>query len=676
MTQTNNIVAKAAVAFVAVAMAFSLVAPAAQAQDVSSMSLEQLIALVNSLQTQLSGSPTTTSTCSYTFTRSLGQGTSGADVMNLQKFLNSDPDLVVSLSGAGSPGMETSFYGPATAAAVSKFQTKYSADVLVPVGLTSPTGYFGPSSMAKANKLCDGSTTPTGPGTGTGTGGLQGGAGSIDDADFISSLNNEDVGEGQDDVEVMGLEIEADDSSDLRLVAVRVELEHDVANSESGSDDLDDYAEEVTIWFGGKQVGSVDVDDMSESNDIWSKTVTLDSGAIIRGGDVEDLVVAITALNNIDSTDLSNNKWSVKIDSVRYEDAQGAVVTDTSTGDIDTYRTFEFASFSDANDVELSINESNDNPDSGTFQAEDSGDEVTLVIGEFEVEGSDVELKELRVEIDPTSSSTEDIASEFLLMIDGEEVSSVDADDATTSASETDGSAATYVFEDIDTVLEEGETVEFSVVVVLNEVGVDFPEGDSLRATITADATNVDAEDESGDDLENAEIKGGITGNLIAFASEGIMVKMTNSSASQVLGLDSTSADDQGKYVVEFEVTAFEETAYIELDAASSTNANSSDVGVAFSIENTSNATVAAGTNSAVLERLSGGSTAANNTIRINAGQTAKFRLTVYYDAAATGIYRVQMNEVGYAATAIAATAAEATTPEADFQSESVQVQN
>src|SRR5690606_35153116 len=118
---------------------------------------------------------------------------------------------------------------------------------------------------------------------------------------------------------------------------------------------------------------------------------------------------------------------------------------------------------------------------------------------------------------------------------------------------------------------------------------------------------------------------------------------------------------------------AFEETAYVELDAASSTNASSSDVGVAYSIEDTSNTTIYTGTRNAVLERVSGG-TLSGNFVRINDGQTAKFRLTVYFDAATTGIYRVQMNEVGYAATAVEATHSEALAPAADFQSESVQV--
>lgn len=663
MTTTQNFAAKAAVAFVAIAMAFTLVAPSAKAQDVSSMSLEQLVALVNQLQAQLSGSVSTSSTCSYTFTRSLGQGSTGADVMNLQKFLNSDPDLVVSLSGAGSPGMETSFYGPATAAAVSKFQTKYSASVLVPVGLSTPTGYFGPSSMAKANALCDGTTTPTGPGSSTGD--LEGGAGSLDDADFISSLNNEDVGEDQEDVEVAGLELEADSNSDLRIVAVSVEF------SDAGNDvDFDDVASEVSIWFEGENVGSVEVDDMNDSNDKWSQTITLDNGAIIRSGDVADLVVAVTAQNNLDSTDITNGAWSVSFESVRYVDAMGAVITDSSTGDIGTEtRSFEFATFASANDVELSINEASNNPSAGTVEVEDSGDEATLLIGELEAEGSDIELKELRVEINPTSSSTEDIASEFLLMIGGEEVSSVDAADATTASSSIDGEASIYVFEDIDTVIEEGDTVEFEVVAVLNEVGTDFPEGDSLTATVTANATNVEAEDEAGEDLTNSEIKGGASGELISLRSEGVSIALDSASANSTT-VDPV-ASSYGTFKMTVEVTAVGETMYIPETSSSTVNT----VGANWDLQDSTGASYASGTSTHSFQHVSGGAFSGSY-VRINDGQTATFELTVTLDPAAAGQYRLVLDGIGYNTSAIAPTEFEAALPVTDFRTGTTNILN
>ena len=92
--------------------------------------------------------------CSYVWTRDLGQGAQGADVMNLQKFLNMNANTRVALSGVGSAGQETSYYGPLTAAAVSKFQSKHASQILTPLSLTQPTGYFGGSSRAQSRVLC------------------------------------------------------------------------------------------------------------------------------------------------------------------------------------------------------------------------------------------------------------------------------------------------------------------------------------------------------------------------------------------------------------------------------------------------------------------------------------------------------------------------------------------
>ncbi|OGC87682.1 hypothetical protein A3D70_01230 [Candidatus Adlerbacteria bacterium RIFCSPHIGHO2_02_FULL_54_18] len=75
------------------------------------------------------------------FVRNLELGMSGADVKALQVYLNTH-GYVVSSSGPGSPGNETSKFGGATKAALIKFQKA--------MGITPAVGYFGPKTRAAA----------------------------------------------------------------------------------------------------------------------------------------------------------------------------------------------------------------------------------------------------------------------------------------------------------------------------------------------------------------------------------------------------------------------------------------------------------------------------------------------------------------------------------------------
>ena len=177
MTNTLS-TSKFVAALVAVVMFFSLVfalpAKAATAEELQAQ-IQSLLATIASLQAQLSGMSGGTTTggssaaCGFTFTENHKMGDRGGEVMNIQKFLNTDPATQVAATGAGSPGNETSYFGPATKAAVKKFQAKYASDILAPVGLTNPTGFWGPSSIAKANALSQASCSSTGTGSGTGS---------------------------------------------------------------------------------------------------------------------------------------------------------------------------------------------------------------------------------------------------------------------------------------------------------------------------------------------------------------------------------------------------------------------------------------------------------------------------------------------------------------------------
>lgn len=129
--------------------------------------IADLLALISSLSSQLAalqGGTTTISGCTITsFDRALKTGMSGDDVKCLQIVLNTDSATQVASSGVGSPGNETSYFGPLTTGAVIKFQEKYTSEILATYGLTSGTGYVGTTTRAKLNTLLG-----TGAGTGTG----------------------------------------------------------------------------------------------------------------------------------------------------------------------------------------------------------------------------------------------------------------------------------------------------------------------------------------------------------------------------------------------------------------------------------------------------------------------------------------------------------------------------
>jgi peptidoglycan hydrolase-like protein with peptidoglycan-binding domain len=75
--------------------------------------------------------------------QNLRLGSRGLQVRELQKILNLDPETRLAASGPGSPGKETDYFGPITYSAVLRFQQKYSAEILTPIGLKAPTGFVG-----------------------------------------------------------------------------------------------------------------------------------------------------------------------------------------------------------------------------------------------------------------------------------------------------------------------------------------------------------------------------------------------------------------------------------------------------------------------------------------------------------------------------------------------------
>lgn len=115
--------------------------------------IAELSAMIAAMQAAQQTTPVTPVATGYTFSRNLKKGDTGADVLELQKLLNTNVATQVAATGVGSAGEETEYFGSLTKAAVVNFQDLYADEVLTPIGLTTGTGYVGTMTLAKLNAL-------------------------------------------------------------------------------------------------------------------------------------------------------------------------------------------------------------------------------------------------------------------------------------------------------------------------------------------------------------------------------------------------------------------------------------------------------------------------------------------------------------------------------------------
>nr|MBP9738811.1 hypothetical protein [Candidatus Saccharibacteria bacterium] len=530
------------------------------------------------------------------------------------------------------------------------------------------------SSMAKANALCKGGSN----GGGTTGGALEGGAGTLDEAQFMGSLNNEEVGEGEEDVEVAGLSIKPD-NSDIEITAVDVDFD----KGASGNSNFYKYADEVSIWLDGEEVARVDADEFDRDNG-YSKTISLDAGAIIRDGEDGELVVAVSGANNIDSDDVSDS-WIVGFDSIRYKDAQGAYITDSSTDNIgsgteDTTvdtdeRQFTFEDFATASDMEFKVRTGDSAINTARTIEVSSTTKMTdeaILSFSVEIEGnSDINLDEMTVDATTTKTTLSNVIAAASLYMDGESVGS----ESITSTMSTNAEIA---FNDLDITLEAGETYEFEVRVDFQKATGSFVTGTTIDADVSSsdvdDTTKWVVEDENGDTVAATDRTGSSSADAHTLVTTGANVKISGASATQISDSNSTAAS-YGQYTVDVEITAVGDDVYVLQTAASSSAALTSS-GAQYIFENSSNAqAVTASTTSATLTYKSGG-TVDGSSIRIDEGQTAVFELVATFDPTTAGQYGLRVTGIGYGTTNSGTGSSQTATPASDFRTGKVYVSN
>ncbi len=81
--------------------------------------------------------------CAFKYTGVFRIGYISADVRTLQRILNRSSDTAVAIKGAGSPGLETTYFGAKTNAALTKFRKKYGISANTPISRKKLTEVCG-----------------------------------------------------------------------------------------------------------------------------------------------------------------------------------------------------------------------------------------------------------------------------------------------------------------------------------------------------------------------------------------------------------------------------------------------------------------------------------------------------------------------------------------------------
>lgn len=510
--------------FTAIALTLALaltVAPAVNAVDLESMTVDELQALLVQLQAQLAEMTGTTPAVSgdlpaacagISFTRNLALGTTGTDVKCLQAMLNMDPETQLAASGVGSAGQETEYFGSLTRAAVIKFQNKYASEILTPIGLTAGTGFVGTQTIAKLNAML--TAAPTTPAdTGDDEEGVEDGddeegveddeEGVEEDEDYTgvegeltlkvtpSPINNQELAWGSENVGVMGLKLEAKHSPiKVQRIDVRFDNERPW-----------DFINYLSIYDGdqalaGKAVNSANLTDIDDGDYVRSMRIS-GLNVTVPADSYKVLTIKVSNDNVPRKTESDGKlKIAVKGDDVRGVD--GAKITQYNTG----YAIREFYNADEAEGAKLEVKLNTNSPEEGiAITDEDNTTQHELL--RFDVKATKNSAKITDLYFDTKGNATSDHITAYKLY-DGSALLS--SESASTGVGPT-----TLHFEDLEVEIAKDSTKTLRVEVEMNK------NVDNVTSSISINASSTHITAESGNDEEVGFSGSTVTGDTIYF---------------------------------------------------------------------------------------------------------------------------------------------------------------
>jgi hypothetical protein len=649
----NTFAAKLSVAFVATAMALSMVAPA-QAATATEMQAQ-----IDALMAQLAALTNTTSSsssmsCNFNTDMTIG-AKSATDVQNF-----------LIKKGYSIPAGATGYFGSQTAAAVAAFQT---ANAVSPAA-----GYWGPKTRAVANGMCS-STTDDSDNT-------------TDDSDnttsdlsgeaSLSALDVEDgddteIEEGEEAAPVADVKVEFADG-DAQITRLDIALDKNGAVSGQDNDPWD-VIDEVTLWVDGDEVASIDASDEDNYLDDTYGTLRFSGLDIVAMEDDEvTITVGVSVQGSVDGVTSSvDAEWEVAATGLRFVDADDVTTTETTAFDLQdaaasyTADSVEFSIGEQGGDDELLVKSSSDDVDATTLELKDDKKTSMTKVFAFELDTddstNDITVNDIKVSVAATEDGTTGTSTALLindaqLVIDGETY-----DDVTI----VNGTTGTYSFDlGGDLVIEAGESVTVEFEVEFKALASTL-EGATIQASTDA-TSGYDAE--GADDLSGSQFQGSVTGEEHTLRTQGAVIVLTDDTSVLKANTEATTADDEGDYTLEFTVEAFNGDLYIDDSAVRGTTMGTE--GANFIV--TSGGTAVA-TGTAVVVDFTSDATLTGSRYKVSSGSKETFTLKVEFDPAAAGSYKVQLHSVNFSVDTNAnPTVQQLALPAEDFDSAAVSI--
>lgn len=477
----------------------------------------------------------TSALAAYDFgTTTIKVGSKGPAVVNVQTVVGATTDGI---------------FGPMTKAKVMAWQASK--------GLT-PDGLFGPLSKAKANEVignfpagctsaigfspttgvkCDGSTTVT-P---TPVVVLNGGAGDVSVSSTSTDVENV-VTEGTSNVKVLGFKATAE-GSDISVTNLKVSL----ANVGTGATRPNRYADVVSVYMDGNKVGSADVSDFTVDGLVYSKSIAL-TNAIVRQGtnNKATFYVTVSALDSIDSVNMTNADWAILVNNVRFQDATGVIMTSSDTvGSLSTGK-FTFTSLANSGDVKVTVSKGSLNPLTQNVAVSNtsSTNNVLMLQMKIKTAGSPVSFDSLSVTPTSTVSSITSIVGELQLRDGSSTLATIDG------SSLVSGSPIAFNLDSTYTIPAD-TTKTLSVYAKINDED-NFLSGGTLEVDFVH--AGLAPEDSNGDLITGPNYVGSVDGNVQTFLLNGAQVTYISSS---YVAPGTPIVSHPGTISLKFKVSAF-----------------------------------------------------------------------------------------------------------------------